>query len=249
MSSYFRNLPNIDYINRNFESVSSIDQYITTKNLFKRVRLRDDIFGNLNFFEKYSIIGDERPDNVAYKVYGDEVLDWVILLSNNILNIQSEWPLSQQAFDTYLFEKYGEGFESKDDVYDIIYNGFHHFETIKITSSTGVVVLEEGIRYTLPQTQLTPIFLDNASYPNFTLNYLDSPGDLRSLNGPAIFNKVSNYEYEARIEEKKRDIFILKPIYLNVIFNDIDKSMPYVEGSDQYVNAFLKRVDDIRLQS
>ena len=34
-------------------------------------------------------------------------LDWVVLLSNNIINIQNEWPLNQQAFETYLLDKYG----------------------------------------------------------------------------------------------------------------------------------------------
>lgn len=248
MSSYFRNVPNIDYINRNFESTSSIDQYITTKNLFKRVKLRDDIFGNLNYFEKYQIMGDDRPDNVAHKIYDDEVLDWVVLLSNNIINIQSEWPMSQAAFDEYLFEKYGAGIENKDDVYNVIYNGVHHFETQKITDSRGAVLLEEGIRFNLSEEQMFSQTAPN--YPRYALKYLDSKSGIHyELTGSQIFTQVTNYEYEVRLEENKRSIFILKPRYLNVIFNDIEKSMPYIEGSDQYVSAFLKRVDDIRLHS
>lgn len=246
MTSYFRNVPNIDYVNRNFESTSSLDQFITTKNLFKRVKLRDDIFGSLNFFDKYQIIGDERPDNVAYKVYGDEILDWIILLSNNILNIQSEWPLSQEAFDTYLFEKYGAGVENKDDVYNIIYNGIHHFESKKITNKKGAVVFQEGVRFTPPErVNLTDI---DPGYPAFILRYFDSESQI-IVQGEDLYTSVSNYEYEVQLEENKRNIFVLKPRYLNIIFNDIEKTMPYVEGSDQYVSAFLKRVDDIRLHS
>lgn len=245
MSSYFRNVPNIDYVNRNFESTSSINQYVTTKNLFKRVKLRDDIFGSLNFFEKYKIIGDERPDNVAYKVYGDEVLDWVVLLSNNIINIQSEWPLSQEAFDTYLFEKYGSGIPNKDDVYNVIYNGVHHFETIRTTNSKGSVVLDGGIRFS-PQKNIDLAVVPQ--YPAFKLKYFDGGGQI-ILDGDKIFDTITNYQYEVRLEEEKRNIFILKSQYLNVIFNDIESSMPYIEGSDQYVGPFLKRVDDIRIYS
>ena len=250
MTSYFRNIPDLEYINRNSESVSSLDEYIQTKNLFKRVKLRDDIFGSLNFFEKYKIIGDERPDNVASKIYGDSVLDWVVLLSNNILNIQTEWPLSQEAFDRYLFEKYGTGILNKDDVYNVIYNGTHHFETKEITDSRGAVVLKGGI-------QINPIptynLLVNPLYPSFRLQYLDpgrTAGGVQSyveLSGESIFDTVTNYQYEVEIENNKRNIFVLKPQYLNIIFNDIEKSMPYVEGSDQYIGPFLKRVDDIRL--
>lgn len=246
MTSYFRNVPDIDYVNRNFESTSSLDQYVTTKNLFKRVKLRDDIFGSLNFFDKYQIIGDERPDNVAYKVYGDEILDWVILLSNNIINIQTEWPLSQEAFDTYLFEKYGAGVENKDDVYNIIYNGIHHFESKKITNSKGAVIFQEGVRFTPPE-RVNPTDID-PGYPGFILRYFDLESQI-TVQGEDLYTSVSNYEYEVDLEEKKRNIFILKPRYLNIIFNDIEKTMPYVEGSDQYVSAFLKRVDDIRLYS
>ena len=59
-------------------------------------------FNNLTYFTKYQIVGDDRPDNVAFKVYDDETLDWVILLSNNITNIQTEWPLAHQSFYNFL---------------------------------------------------------------------------------------------------------------------------------------------------
>jgi hypothetical protein len=106
MASYFSQVPDFQYISR-LPNSQSISDYITVKNLFKRGKIREDIFGNLQFFTKYKIIGNERPDNVAYKIYSDETLDWVVLLSNNILNVQTEWPLSQQGFDNFLLEKYG----------------------------------------------------------------------------------------------------------------------------------------------
>ena len=68
MASYFRQVPNFDYISRDADS-QSISDYVQVKNLFKRGRLREDIFGNLSIFTKYKIIGDERPDNVAFKTY------------------------------------------------------------------------------------------------------------------------------------------------------------------------------------
>ena len=119
---YFRQVPNLEYINRN-KGNSSISDYINVKNLFKRGRIRPDIFGNLNFFTKYKVIGDDRPDNVAYEIYGDSTLDWVVLLANNILNIQSEWPLPQRSLDSVLINKYG--------TYEKL-NALHHYETIEI---------------------------------------------------------------------------------------------------------------------
>lgn len=89
---YFRQLPNFEYINRTSDGTdTSISDYTAVKNLFKKGKLREDIFQDLSFFEKYQIIGNDRPDNVANIVYKDPTLDWLILLCNNITNVQTEW--------------------------------------------------------------------------------------------------------------------------------------------------------------
>jgi hypothetical protein len=137
MASYFRKVPNFEYVSRN-KGEQNISDYVEVKNLFKKGKIREDIFGNLAFFEKYQIIGDDRPDNVAFKLYEDETLDWVVLLSNNILNIQTEWPLSQDVFDSVMLERYGS--------YDNLYSGVHHYETVEIKNSLGKTVLPSGIR-------------------------------------------------------------------------------------------------------
>ena len=104
MSNYFKKVPDFEYVSRD-PNQRQISEYATVKNLFRRGKLRDDIFGNLSYFTKYKIIGDERPDNVAFKFYKEETLDWVILLSNNILNVQSEWPLTQKNFEEVMLDK------------------------------------------------------------------------------------------------------------------------------------------------
>ena len=67
MSNYFSRIPDFEYVSRLPDA--KISDYITVKNLFKKARLREDIFQNLAFFEKYQIIGDNRPDNVANEIY------------------------------------------------------------------------------------------------------------------------------------------------------------------------------------
>lgn len=61
---YFRQVPNFDYVTRGTDS-KRISEYTQVKNLFRRGALRPDIADNLLFFTKYSIIGDERPDNLS----------------------------------------------------------------------------------------------------------------------------------------------------------------------------------------
>ena len=221
MASYFRQVPKFDYVSRNADE-KNISDYIEVKNLFKRGKLREDIFGNLSFFTKYSIIGDERPDNVAYDAYGEETLDWVVLLSNNILNIQTEWPMTQQVFDRFVLSKYGD--------YNTLYNGIHHYESREILNYIGNIVSPKGLE------------VDQ----NYSVSYYDFSTE-QDVTVTNVAQPVTNYEYENKIQEDKRNIFILKPLYLNVVFNDIEDIMTYKEGGAQYVNSTLKKGDNIRL--
>jgi hypothetical protein len=221
MASYFRQVPKFNYVSRNADE-KNISDYIEVKNLFKRGKLREDIFGNLSFFTKYSIIGDERPDNVAYNAYGEETLDWVVLLSNNILNIQTEWPMTQQVFDRFVLSKYGD--------YNTLYNGIHHYESREILNYIGNIVIPKGLE------------VDE----NYSVSYYDFSTE-QDVTVTNIAQPVTNYDYENKIQEDKRNIFILKPLYLNVVFNDIEDIMTYKEGGAQYVNSTLKKGDNIRL--
>ena len=222
MSSYFQRVPDFNYVSRLPDS--KIGDYVRVKNLFKKGKLREDIFQNVAFFEKYKIVGDDRPDNVAFEVYDDSSLDWVILLSNNILNIQSEWPLPQTDFDRFVLDKYGD--------YDTLYNGIHHYETTEVKNTQGVTIIPAGLQV-------------DSSY---SVSYYDFFTDLQVTTGNLAI-PVTNYEYEEKVENDKRNIFLLKKDYVGIILNDMEGIMEYKEGSSQYVSETLKRADNILLYS
>jgi len=218
---YFRNLPDFEYVNRTPGASRDANDYIAVKNLFKRGKLREDIFQELAFFEKYQIKGDDRPDIVANEVYGDPTLDWVILTCNNITDVYSEWPMSNDVFNTYLLEKYG-SYDALDNV--------HHYESNEVKDSQGVVIFAKGLRVGAAQS----------------VSYFDFFSDLQ-INVTNISRPVSNYEYEEDLNNKKRGIFILKSIYLNVVFDDLEEMMQSEEGSTQYVSETLRRGDNPRI--
>ena len=218
---YFRNIPDFEYINRTEEGKNLTD-FTKVKNLFKKGKFREDIYQELTTFEKYQIQGDDRPDNVAFELYGDSTLDWVVLMTNNILNIQTEWPMKQADFNEYLLEKYGS--------YDTLYTDIHHYESNEVKDSQGIVIYPKGVRVGAAQS---------VSYFDF---YKDLQIDIVNISRP-----VTNYQYEEKLNDDKRNIFILKPKYLNVIFDDLEELMTYKEGSTQYVSETLKRADNVRL--
>ena len=59
--------------------------------------------------------------------------------------------------------------------------------------------------------------------------------------------EVTNYQYEMKKEDAKRNIYLLKPDYLNIIFNDLDDIMPYKKGAAQFVSDTLKKGENIKL--
>ena len=220
-NSYFRNVPDFDYVNRS-DSNRSDGDYVKVKNFFKKGKLREDIFQDLTFFTKFTIQGDDRPDNVADQFYDDPNLDWVVLLSNNIINIQSEWPMSQSDFNTYVTEKY------KDETK--LYSGIHHYEANEVKTTRDVIIIPSGTRVGLGQS----------------VSYFDD-GLQQQVTVTDIALPVTNYMHEQKLNDDKRNIFLLKPLYLNIVFDDMDEIMEYKKGSTQYVSETLVRGDNIRL--
>jgi hypothetical protein len=134
--SYFRELPNFEYI-ANFPNQSFNTDYVVTKNIFKRAKLRSDIANAVTAFEYYQIVDNERPDQVAAKVYDNADLDWVILTTNNITNINQDWPLDNNSFYKYLLDKYGSDEELGKT---------HHWETVEFKDEYGRVVVPGGLQ-------------------------------------------------------------------------------------------------------
>ena len=223
MSNYFRNVPDFDYVSRLPDA--KISDYITVKNFFKRGFLREDIFQELSFFTKYKIIGDDRPDNVAWNFYQESGLDWLVLTCNNIINIQTEWPMRQYDFDRFLLDKYGSYAELES---------IHHYETQEIRNSKGVVMLEKEMQVK----------------SDFTFSYYDWwLKTQQNITNADTVTPVTNYEYEEKIEDAKRNIFLLKTRYLGLVMDDMEELMTYKKGSTQYVSETLKEAENIRLYS
>ena len=219
MANYFKQLPNFEYVSRLPDS--KISDFIEVKNLFKRGLLREDIFQNLAFFTKYKIRNNDRPDNVAFDFYEDSNLDWLVLVCNNIINIQTEWPMDQNDLDAYLLDKYGD--------YESLYSGIHHYETTEVRDNQNIIIVPEGLQV---ESDYQITFYDN---------------DLETQVTKTPVKSVTNYEYETLIEDDKRNIFLLKPDYINVVKDDMEEIMTYRKGSTQYMSGTLKKGDNIRL--
>ena len=141
----------------------------TVTNILKRAAIREVVKNNLAIYTKYIIKSGETPESVAFNVYGDAELHWVILLTNDIYH---QWPMNVNQFLAYVNEKYTNP------------NATHHYEISQSSGDTSVKI---------------DIGSDNTGYPSATavtnFEYEESRQDalrqIRLLNVAQV-NKVVN---------------------------------------------------------
>ena len=196
---YFKELPNLLYPSFLPERTSSLD-YIEVKNIFRRVKLRDDLQNSFTVFDKYEIPEGARPDIVAEELYGNAEFDWIVLTVAGILNVRNQWPLNNRDLYNYCLDKYGESLNS---------NRF--FETTEVKDSNDRLILPKG----------------KVVDSNFTI---PKPGEPTATINPVV--GITNFEYETRLNDEKRNIFILREGYLQQFLSDIREIMTYDESSE-----------------
>ena len=198
--AYFDLFPNVLLPSHSEKRTSNRD-FVASKNLFKRGAIRNDFFENAVTFEKYNVVGDDRPDNVANEIYDDPELDWVVLLSNNIINVRDEWPMSQYDFQRYLDNKYDK----------VQLSQIHHYETVEILNPLGLRILEAGLK-------VDESFEYKYSFEgtNYTVSDVTS---------------VTNYQYEIGKNDAKRNIYVLRKSYLPMVMEDMRDIMTYEDSS------------------
>ena len=216
---YFRELPNLQYQSPYTNRISS-STYVTAKNIFRRLKIRDDLKNIFSVFNKYEIDDGDRPDTVARDLYGKSNLDWVVLITANIINVRDEWPMSDKDVYNFTVSKYG-----LENV-----NNIKHYETRQIKNSRGVIVLRSG----------------EIVGADFSISYYDGK-DITTTPSNTV-RGVTNYEYEVIENQKKRTIDVLRSEYLQQFLNDIRNEMTY-KRSSQFVNDKLIRTENTRISN
>ncbi len=210
---YFRELPNLRYPSFLSDKVSSLD-FIEVKNIFRKVKLRDDLQSNFTIFNKYEIEEGMRPDTVAEELYGSPEFDWIVLTVAGIRNVRNEWPLNNRDLYNYAEDKYGTSLNS---------NRF--FETTEVKDTDDRLILPKG----------------KVVDQNFTI---PKPGTPTATINPVV--GISNFEYETRLNNEKRNIFVLREEYIQEFLNDMREIMTY-DVSSEYVNKNMIQTENTNI--
>ncbi len=165
MEGFFSNFPLVNYDftnNTDFNNLSDITTNLTTRVV---LNINPDDFAKIVI--KYTITGNELPENISNRIYGTPDLAWTIIYINSIRDLSNEWPMSEIELVQYITNKYG----------TLNINTIKHYEKI-------------------PEN----IVMDKAY---ITSNY-----------GSQYVNPITNYDYETRINDKKRYIYLVSPLYI-----------------------------------
>ena len=98
--------------------------YKLLPDILRRVKQRNAIKDGQYIFDTYDVINGEKPEDIAYKWFGDAQLHWVILMTNNVIDRYYDWPMNEVQLQEFLEDKY-----SNPD-------GIHHYEITKDSGRT-----------------------------------------------------------------------------------------------------------------
>jgi hypothetical protein len=206
---YFSIVPNISYDQKPISYPFSESDYVTAKNFFRRYKTNDDVFSYGVFLQKYTIVDGDRPDTLAKKLYDNQFYDWVILLTNNLVNAQYDWPMSNYTLQKVIEKEF-------DDPYGTI----HHYETYEYGPYPA------GLR------------VDETFYS--TTHKINLNGQIVTKNGNELCRPITIIEHYQSENDKKREIYLLKPRYLTSFVDDFRRQNLYKKSGD-YINQQLKQ--------
>ena len=207
---FFNIVPNIEYDEKPISYPFSESDFVVAKNFFRRYKINDDVFQYAVFFKKYTIKDGERPETLAEKIYGNQFYDWVILLTNNMVNAQYDWPRTNYEI-----------YKMVEEEFDDPYSEISHYE------------IKETIGHYQAGLHVDKTFYDST-------HKLNIDGSVQIKNGNEIASPITVAEYYQEENEKKREIYLLKSRFLESFVKDFKKQNLYKKDENYITQTLKK---------
>jgi len=219
MATYFSVVPNLEYNKKPIEYPFSESDFVLVKNFFKKFKI-NTIFDNSVLYQKYNISEEyTRLEQLSEAYYGDAQYDWVIVLTNRMVNPLFDYPMSSYQLQKHVEKSY----ENPQAVrhYEIVSNTYQEEEF-------GKVLWEEGTR------------VDETFY-NTSHEYWNGTS-VSTVLGSDIADPVTFWSYETQENEKRREIYMLRPQFLRSFIEDIRRQTTYKKSSS-FVSSKVKKAN------
>lgn len=189
-------------------------------NLMARFKLEDSFKENTSIYYKYDVRDGDTPETVAYYAYGSAERHWIILLYNDIIDPQYDWPLQFKSLVNFIDKKY-----SANNYADTANTGVSGLVWAKTNDHSYYVTETTKFMDTVFSETYE---IDSATYANTSTTIV--PNEIVLKDGNKIYQSntktsINYYEYEQQENEKKRSIKLLKNDFVFALEEEIRRAL------------------------
>lgn len=96
---YFKRYPKINYTFQDDKTIEVVD-------IFRKISISQSTLTNFNFLDNIIVTSGESPEEISRNLYGTDTLSPFILMTNQIVNPNTDWPTEFTTFNTELSNRY-----------------------------------------------------------------------------------------------------------------------------------------------
>jgi len=224
MAKYFSYFPTTVY-----KPIDEGNEYDFVTNIMTRFKMENSIKENSATFYRYDVQDGDTPETVAHKYYGSVEKHWIVLLFNDIIDPQFDWPIPYDAFNNYVDKKYSTAQYANNSTYGagLAYakNAANIKERVKIVERQ---ISGSSVNLYDVKKSVDIIQLDANTYANVVASTITKtlPNGM-SVKQTTSKQQKTYYDFEYWENEGKRNIILLQPIYVETIMAEFeDKVSP-----------------------
>jgi hypothetical protein len=215
MADYFNNFP-LTFYSSGANNVTSVD---TVTNIIARFGFEETLKENSSAFYPYTIKDTDTPEIIAAKIYNNPERHWIVLMFNDIMDPQYDWPLSYEPFNDYVDKKYSGPLYANNSVSGAGLSWAK--DEANVQAYYKIVTRAASNKTPENKTIIEKIQLDANTYANVVA----STATYTLSNGEAITEKITKetrtyYQYEDELNDEKRKIKILKPEFVSAVVRE-----------------------------
>jgi hypothetical protein len=174
-------------------------------NITVRFALEKKLKENTAAYYNYIIKEGETPEIIATKVYNSPERHWIILLMNDIIDVEEDWPLQYNSFNRFVDRKYSQ----------------EQYADTANTEVPGLIWSQQNTHsYYKVETTITPdgssteriVEIDEQSYDDLEpeSNIIRQLADGNNITVNISKREKTFFDYETEINENKRTIKLIK---------------------------------------
>lgn len=236
MSYFFQGFPTMEY------DIFVNNKPVEVTDIFRAVRIRQNLRDNVLMYKSYHIQDGERPDHVSIKLYGTGDYYWTLFMVNeDIVNTFADWPCSRSELEKKIDDKYAGDVLTTDDSIGALFSkgeiiegsvsGAHAYIREK-EPNLGIIKFDSINNKPFKNNELivgltsghTATINAQIAYKDAPQHYEDSYGNWVRRDYPGAY-PVTNAEHERIWNEYKTDIRVIRPEYISFVADEFYKQI------------------------